>query len=314
MLGVVIVIIFVANSTLTMSYLSLANINFFAITSSFLIICLVVTSLRLMVQYKAKQILNEEIAKRDNFALGITYACQIAVICISIAYLFNDISMATIEQQPLRTTTLLLLIFVYISVGQYIHRKWILYKFNEEQAILKQNICAALVDSGMLVANCILVLALYHWVHPRGVSDLLVVTLGFILLQGMFALDSKFREKRFAKANQGASLQQNFNLANTSIGIRYAGKTIGLALAIYAGLHSAPYYGATVVENLFSVILHCGTMWALLYIATAILLYLSLPKVDIGLEVDHQDNIGIACLEFAVFAAIGYLLINMFSV
>ncbi|MBE0366854.1 hypothetical protein J8L98_07130 [Pseudoalteromonas sp. MMG013] len=297
-----------------MSYLSLANINFFAIISSFLIICLVVTALRLIIQYKAKQILHEEVAKRDNFALGINYACQIAVICISIAYLFDDISMAAAQKQPLRAAVLLILILAYISAGQYIHRKWILYKFNEEQAILKQNICAALVDSGMLIANCILVLALYHWVHPRGISDLLVVTLGFILLQGIFALDSKLRESRFAKVNQGASLQQNFNLANTSIGIRYAGKTIGLALAIYAGLHSAPYHGATVVENLFSVVLHCGAMWVLLYVASTILLQLSLPKVDIGLEVDHQDNIGVACLEFAVFAAIGYLLINMFSV
>ncbi|TMO58537.1 hypothetical protein [Pseudoalteromonas aurantia] len=297
-----------------MSYLSLTNINFFAIFSSFSVICLVVVALRLVVQYKAKQVLHEEIAKRDNFALGINYACQIAVICISIAYLFDDISMATAQKQPLRAALLLLLILTYISTGQYIHRKWILYKFNEGQAILKQNICAALVDSGMLIANCILVLALYHWVHPRGISDLLVVTLGFILLQGIFALDSKLRESQFAKVNQGASLQQNFNLANTSIGIRYAGKTIGLALAIYAGLHSAPYHGATVVENLFSVVLHCGAMWSLLYIASTILLHLSLPKVNIGLEVDHQDNIGVACLEFAVFAAIGYLLINMFSV
>ncbi|CAH9053562.1 hypothetical protein PSECIP111951_00847 [Pseudoalteromonas holothuriae] len=297
-----------------MTYLSLANINFFAILSSFIVICLVVTVLRLQVQYRAKQALQEELAKRDNFALGISYACQIAVIVFSVAYFFNDIKYHTVREQPLQSTLTISLIFVFIYFGQYIHRKWILYQFNEGEEILKQNICAALVDSGMLIANGILVLGLYHWVHPQGISDLLVVCSSFLLLQGMFALDSKFRESRFAKVNQGASLQQNFSLANTSIGIRYAGKTIGLALAIYAGLHSAPYHGAMIVENLFSVVLHCGLMWALLYAGSIALLSFSLPKVDIGLEVDHQDNIGIACIEFAVFVSIGYLLINTFSV
>ncbi|BBN80489.1 hypothetical protein PA25_04740 [Pseudoalteromonas sp. A25] len=297
-----------------MTYLSLANINFFAILSSFAVICLVVSLLRLRVQYRAKQALQEELAKRDNFALGISYACQISVIAFSVAYFFYDIKYATVIEAPLRSAFTLSLILLFVYIGQYIHRKWILYQFNEEQAILKQNICAALVDSGMLIANGILVLGLYHWVHPKGVSDLLVVCLSFFLLQGLFALDSKFRESRFAKFNQGASLQQNFNLDNTSIGIRYAGKTIGLALAIYAGLHSAHYHGAMIVENLFSVILHCGLMWVLLYTGSAILLYFSLPKVDIGLEVDHQDNIGIACIEFAVFLSMGYLLINTFSV
>ncbi|MCF6435019.1 hypothetical protein [Pseudoalteromonas sp. MMG022] len=297
-----------------MTYLSLQNINFFAIFSSFIVICLVVVVLRLLVQYRAKQELQEELAKRDNFALGISYACQISVIAFSVAYFFDDIKFATALAQPIQSSVVLLLILAFVAFGQYIHRKWILYQFNEEQAILKQNICAALVDSGMLIANGILVLGLYHWVHPKGISDLLVVSLSFLLLQGLFALDSKLRESRFAKVNQGASLQQNFNLANTSIGIRYAGKTIGLSLAIYAGLHSAPYHGAMIVENLFSVVLHCGLMWALLYICSYILLYVSLPKVDIGLEVDHQDNIGIACIEFAVFASIGYLLISTFSV
>ncbi|CAM4051424.1 hypothetical protein [Pseudoalteromonas byunsanensis] len=297
-----------------MTYLSLENINFFAIFSSFIVICLVVIVLRLLVQYRAKQELQEELAKRDNFALGISYACQISVIAFSVAYFFEDIKFSTALQQPIQSSVMLLLLLAFVAFGQYIHRKWILYQFNEEQAILKQNICAALVDSGMLIANGILVLGLYHWVHPKGISDLLVVSLSFLLLQGLFALDSKLRESRFAKVNQGASLQQNFSLANTSIGIRYAGKTIGLSLSIYAGLHSAPYHGAMIVENLFSVVLHCGLMWALLYLCSYILLYVSLPKVDIGLEVDHQDNIGIACIEFAVFASIGYLLISTFSV
>jgi hypothetical protein len=54
-------------------------------------------------------------------------------------------------------------------------------------------------------------------------------------------------------------------------------------------------------------------MWVLLYCLSFVIKAISLPNIDAALEVDHQDNIGIACIEFAVFCAIGYLLISMFS-
>ncbi|CCQ09928.1 FIG00950774: hypothetical protein [Pseudoalteromonas luteoviolacea B = ATCC 29581] len=293
--------------------LSLTNINFVAISVSFVVVCTIIIALRRATEWKAKKTLSDELAQRDNFALGISYSSQIAVVCISIAFLFDEISLHTAQQRPLKVTLVIFLFFTFIFIGQLIHRKWILYRFDESEAILKQNICAALVDSGMLLANCIIVLGLYRWVHPQGLSNLLIVTLAFFALQGMFAIDNRIRESRFARVNQGASLQDNFNLANTSIGIRYAGKSIGLGLALYAGLASAPYTDAKLVDNLFALATHCGAMWIILYIGSMVLTHISLPKVDTGLEVDHQDNIGVACLEFAVFCAMGYLLISMFS-
>lgn len=297
-----------------MTNLSLSNINFLAIFISFVVVCAAILILRHITEWRARKTLSAELAQRDNFALGINYAGQIAVVFICIAFLFDEISLHTAQQEPLHVFMLITLFFLFVFIGQIIHRKWILSRFNEERAILKQNICAALVDSGMLLANCIIVLGLYRWVHPEGLSNLLIVTLAFLVLQGMFAIDSKVREAQFAALNQGASLQENFSLANTSIGIRYAGKTVGVALAFYAGLSTAPYIDAKLVDNLFALIMHCGAMWFILYLGTQIVMQLSLPKIDIGLEVDHQDNIGVACLEFAVFCAMGYLLISMFSV
>ena len=297
-----------------MSYLSLLDINIFAILACFVLASLVVTGHRKIIQYKAKKALESEIAKRDNFAFGINYACQIGIIAITSAYIFPDLYQHLTAGRFTLAILTVVISFSFILLGQYIHRRWILNRFNEEKAIMKQNICAALVDSGMLLGNTILVLGIFHWLHPQGISDLLVATISFIVLQAIFAIDSKLREIRFAKANQGASLQQNFNLANTSIGIRYAGKTIGLSLALFAGLQSAPYHGATIVENINSVLIHCGMMWALLYITSFSLVNWALPKVNVGLEVDHQDNIGVACIEFAVFSTMGYLLINISSV
>ncbi len=297
-----------------MSYLSLSNTSLVAIAISFAVICVTIVLLRILTQIKAKQALKEELAQHDNFAMGISFASEILVVITTIAYIFDEISLSAAQSNPLKVLLLIVLLFTFIKVGHLIHRKWILHRFNEEADILKQNVCADLVDSGMLISNCIISLGLYNWCHTQGYSSLLIATVSFFVLQGMFALDSKIREYRFAKANQGASLQSNFNLENTSIGIRYAGKSIGLALAGYAGLASASFISGKMVENLFTLVSHCGAMWVLLYVLSYIIKYISLPNIDTSLEVDHQDNIGIACIEFAVFGAIGYLLISMFSI
>ncbi|ASM48869.1 hypothetical protein PESP_a0641 [Pseudoalteromonas espejiana DSM 9414] len=297
-----------------MSYLSLSNTSLVAIAISFAVICITIFSLRIVAQLKAKQALKDELAQHDNFAMGISFASEITVVIATMAFLFDEISMSTAQHNPLKVVILIVLLFSFIKVGHLIHRKWILHRFNEEAAILKQNVCAALVDSGMLLANCIIALGLYTWTHAQGFSNLLIAFVSFFTLQGMFALDSKIREHRFAKANQGASLQSNFNLENTSIGIRYAGKSIGLALAVYAGLSSAAFQNGKMVENIFTLVMHCGVMWVLLYCLSFVIKAISLPNIDTALEVDHQDNIGIACIEFAVFCAIGYLLISMFSI
>ena len=296
-----------------MSYLSLSNTSLVAIAISFAVICITIFSLRIVAQIKAKQALKDELAQHDNFAMGIGFASEITVVIATMAFLFDEISMSTAQHNPLKVVILIVLLFTFIKAGHLIHRKWILHRFNEEAAILKQNVCAALVDSGMLLANCIIALGLYTWTHAQGFSNLLIAFVSFFTLQGMFALDSKIREYRFAKANQGASLQSNFNLENTSIGIRYAGKSIGLALAVYAGLSSAAFQNGKMVENIFTLVMHCGVMWVLLYCLSFVIKAISLPNIDTALEVDHQDNIGIACIEFAVFCAIGYLLISMFS-
>lgn len=296
-----------------MPYLSISNTSLLAIALSFVVICVVIISLRVMNQAKTKQSIKEELAQHDNFAMGISFASQIFIVIATVAFLFEEINISMAQSNPLKMVFIVVILFSFIKIGHLIHRKWILERFNEEAAILKQNVCAALVDSGVLIANCVVTLGLYTWTHTSEFSHLLIAGVCFFILQSIFALDSKLREKRFAKANQGASLQNNFTLENTSIGIRYAGKSIGLSLAVYAGLSSAIFEQGKMVENIFTVITHCSTMWFLLYVISYVIKKISLPNINTSLEIDHQDNIGIACIECAIFCATGYLLISLFS-
>ncbi|MBS3798233.1 hypothetical protein [Pseudoalteromonas sp. BDTF-M6] len=296
-----------------MTYFTLSNESLYTFAICFAAIALVLFLLRIYTQIKARQTLSEELAQRDNFALGISYASYLLSLVLVIGYLLDDFSLAVMKQAPWKVPFLLLLMLLFIKVGQAIHRKWILSRFNEEKAILKQNVCAAMVDSGMLLGNSIVVIGLVNWSQTNSLYSLLVVSVSFLMLQCMFALDSKIREARFAKFNQGASLQNNFNLENTSIGIRYAGKSLGLALAIYAGLASATYHSGKMVENVFTLAVHCGLMWILVMAMSRVVLLIVLYRVNTGVEVDHQDNVGIAAVEFSVHCAMGYLLIQFFT-
>ncbi len=296
-----------------MTYFSLSDTSLLAITLCFAVICLALFALRLLTQFKARQTLAEELARRDNFALGISYASNIFSVILVVGYLFDDISLILMHDKPWKVALLLFLMLFFVATGQTLHRKWILSQFNEEKAILKQNICAAVVDSGMLIANCTLILGLFNWSHSQGFYSILVASISFLMLQCVFYLDSKLREWRFASANQGASLQGYFNLENTSIGIRYAGKTIGLGLALYAGLASAHYHSGKLVENLFTLALHCGLMWLLISLISRSLTWIVLYQVNTETEIDHQDNIGVACIEFTLYGAVGYLLIKFLA-
>ena len=75
-----------------MSYLSLSNTSFVAITISFAVICLTIFSLRIITQIKLKQALKDELAQHDNFAMGINFASEISVVIATIAFLFDEIS------------------------------------------------------------------------------------------------------------------------------------------------------------------------------------------------------------------------------
>ncbi|WP_151173144.1 DUF350 domain-containing protein [Pseudoalteromonas ruthenica] len=296
-----------------MTYFSLSNESLYTFAISFVAIAAVLFALRIYTQVRARQALKEELAQRDNFALGISYASYLLSLVLIIGYLVDDFSLTVMREEPWKVPLLLILMLLFTKVGQAIHRKWILSRFNEEKAILKQNVCAALVDSGMLLGNSIVVIGLVSWSQTNSMYSLLVVFVNFLFLQGLFALDSKVREARFAKVNQGASLQSNFNLENTSIGIRYAGKSVGMALTLYAGLASANYYSGKMVENVFTLAVHCGLMWLLVNAMARAVLLIVLYRVDTGVEVDHQDNVGIAAVVFSVYCAMGYLLIQFFA-
>ena len=297
-----------------MSYITLSNdlLVAFAVTGVLVLAILMVVKNQLQ-NTSSEQNLMDELAKKDNFAMGVSYAASIFSIVLVVGFIAKEFNFANWQQSLPHLVLALALALAFIWVGKWIHNKLILRDFNEARAIEKRNLCAALVDTGVLIANSIIVLGLYKWSKATNFNSLLIDIISFCAIQGVILIHTRWQEKRFAATNQGASLQKYFVYDNTSIGLRFAAQLIALSLAVFAALSSIQFIDGNFTENLMLILVNVLVFVALHQITAVLVLKIALPKVKTDIEVDQQDNIGIASIELAVHLAIGILLIRLFT-
>lgn len=267
---------------------------------------------RLITQYRTKRRLTHELAQNDNFAYGLSYAGSIFAFVLMASELFRGLSFADMTADSIHALVYAVLAVLFLELGRYIHDRHILFNFDENKAINQRNIAGAFVDSASVIANAICIVAIYHWSGADALNDLPIIILMFCICQAMLLMITRWREYQYAKTNQGESMQRTLSHENLSLSIYYAGFLIAGALAIKTGSHISHYRPEEFVSNVVNFILaSTGVM-----IATAILSALGskivLAKIDADVEINHQDNVGIATIEFAVTVAIALVLLKIF--
>ncbi|ATC93614.1 DUF350 domain-containing protein [Pseudoalteromonas tunicata] len=296
-----------------MAYLPLLQQAFIALLSTFIFAFFVILMVRFHTQKKIKQGLADELAKKDNFAAGISYAAHLFTVLLIIGYLFRHLSFTDIKADLLYGFILISVATAFSYIGKQIHNKWVLSRFNEEQEIAKRNVSAALIESGAFLGNALIILGLYKWSHSQSMDGLLIITSCFILLQFFLVVHRKWQEWLFANSNQGTALQTYLSLDNTALGLRFSSQTLALCMAIYAGLSYAPFYAGVFVDNILVVLSYCGILVILQQIISALFTRIALPKINTENEIEQQDNIGVACVELAIYLAVGLILIALFN-
>jgi hypothetical protein len=297
-----------------MSYIILSNNQLIALAITVLVVLAFLMAIKSQLQNtSSEQNLMSELAKKDNFAVGISYAASIFSVILVIGFIAKEFNLTDWQNSLPQLIIALMLAIIFIWLGKWVHNKLILRNFNEAKAIEKRNLCAALVDSGVLIANSVIVLGLYKWSEATNFNTLLIDIIGFIVIQVIILIHTRWQEQRFATTNQGASLQRYFVYDNTSIGLRFAAEMIALSLAIYAALSSIKFIDGNFIDNVITIMVNVAIFVSLHQIIAFLVLKIALPKVIKEIEVDQQDNIGIASIELAVHLAIGILLIFLFS-
>ncbi len=267
---------------------------------------------RKITQYRTKRHLTVELAKHDNFAYGLSYAGSIFGFVLIASEVLSGLSFNDVRSDTLHGIVYALLAVVFVELGRYIHDRHILFNFDENNAINHRNIAGAVVDSASVIANAICIIAIYYWSGANSFGDLPITLLMFCLSQAMLLMITRWRESQYAKANQGESMQRMLSQGNLSLSIYYAGFLIAGALAIKTGAHISHYDGAEVVSDVINFVLASTAIMILTALLSALGSKIVLANIDADIEINHQDNVGIALIEFAVTIAIALILLKVF--
>jgi uncharacterized membrane protein YjfL (UPF0719 family) len=250
----------------------------------------------------------EELAKKDNFAFGVSVAGSTLALGIVLtgaiagenaeSYMMEVIGMLAYGGYGL----------ALIKVGRIIQDKVALQHLNKTELIKDQNLSVGIIDAAGAIATAIIIRAVLLWVDGLNVSTFIAITSGFIVAQAVLVLATRIREKKYAKNNQEDCLQEALSQGNLALAIRYSGQLISTALAVTAASHFLVYSPDTLMANLLGWLVFGIIMTVLVALLTTIAKRIVLWGVNLVEEVDQQHNIGVASIEMTTSISIALIL------
>lgn len=250
----------------------------------------------------------EELARKDNFAFGVSVAGSILALGIVLtgaitgenasSYLIEIVGMLAYGVYGL----------VLIKVGRVIQDKVALQHLNKTELIKEQNLTIGIIDAAGAIATAIIIRAVLLWVDGLDLSTFIAITSGFIVAQAVLVLVTRIREKKYAKNNQEDCLQEALSNGQLALAIRYSGQVISTALAVTAASHFLVYSPESLVVNLIGWLVFGIIMTVLVAILTSLAKRIVLWGINLVEEVDQQHNIGVASIEMATSIAIALTL------
>ncbi|MFT4924056.1 MAG: uncharacterized membrane protein YjfL (UPF0719 family) [Phenylobacterium sp.] len=296
-----------------LNHINLWNLQALAI--DFAIIFALFISLRLVKGLVSNVKATDEIASKDNFAFGVSFAGGIA----ALAFVLSGASQGEFSHSLLSEATNMAVFgivgLVLITLGRWIQDKLVLSQISLHDEIAKGNLAAAIVDVGNAIAVGIVIRAAMLWVETEGFLAIPVIIAAFVVSQIVLMLASKYRVKLFKVKASGdnSCMQQALEDGNCALALRYSGYLTGTALAITAASGLVPYNA----DNVWVAVLMWAVMAIVLSVAfgliKALAMKLILPGVDSSDEVDNQQNVGVAAIETAVALAIGLTLATLLA-
>jgi len=250
----------------------------------------------------------EELAKKDNFAFGVSVAGSVLALGIVLtgaitgenapSYMMEIIGMLAYGTYGL----------ILIKVGRIIQDKIALQHLNKTELIKEQNLTIGIIDAAGAIATAIIIRAVLLWVDGLDISTFIAITSGFMVAQAVLVLVTRIREKKYAKNNQEDCLQEALSDGQLALAIRYSGQVISTALAVTAASHFLVYSPDTLVMNLLGWLVFGIVMTILVGLLTSIAKRIVLWGINLVEEVDQQHNIGVASIEMATSISIALIL------
>ncbi|AGH80780.1 ATP synthase F0, H+-transporting two-sector ATPase A subunit [Psychromonas sp. CNPT3] len=255
---------------------------------------------------------NDELAIKDNFAYGISMAGGVTAMGIALSGAITGELAGSYTIEFIGMFSYGLMALILIKAGRYIHDKFALPDLDKEALILNRNISVSIVDAASVIATAIVVRASLIWVDGLDINTFIAIIMAWIVSQIMLILITRIFEWQFSRHN-GITFQATLEGGQVALAIRYAGYLISTAMSVTA----ASYFIEFNMYNLWDGIIQWTVMSVILMISltllTTVAKFIVLWGINRRVEVEDQENIGIAIIELATSFAIALLLMSLMS-
>lgn len=254
----------------------------------------------------------DELAKKDNFAYGMSMAGSVAAMGIALSGAITGELAGSYQIELYGMLSYGLAALILIKAGSYIHDKFALPAFNKRDLIVNRNFAVGIVDAASAIATAIVVRAAIIWVDGISVKTFIALAAAWIVSQVMLVIITRIFEWKYSK-NNGITFQTALTNEHTALAIRYSGYLVSTAMSVTA----ASYFIEFDVDSLWIGLTQWVVISIILMIAltmlTAIAKHLVLWGINRREEVEDQQNIGIAIIELATSVSIALLLMALMS-
>ena len=254
----------------------------------------------------------DELASKDNFAYGISMAGGVAAMGIALSGAITGELAGSYKIELIGMLAYGVAGLILIKAGRFIHDKFAIPSFDKQELILKRNIAVGLVDAASVIATAIVVRAAIIWVEGINVKTFIALTAAWIVSQVMLVIITRLFEWKYAKSN-GITFQTALVNEHVALAIRYSGYLISTAMSVTAASYFIAFNVDALWVGIAQWIVISGILMLALTILTTVAKFLVLWGINRREEVEDQQNIGIAAIEFATSFSIALLLMALMS-
>ena len=290
--------------------------QFYTLAVNILVIIAFVLPVRFMLAKYLAVDAKSELDKTDNAAFGVAIAGGTLGLILMLTGVMSGEPMAVISEEVMSLVVYGALGYAMMIVGVLVQDKIVIRGISLAQEIRNGNMAAAIVVASNMAIVGLIAKKTITWVDSDGLDGIVPILVVFAVSQLVLAVVVVIRSTVYSMRNAknsdkdlGApsSWQQAIKSGNTAIALRYAGQLIATGIVISATSifidGEALTFGAIALSWLGMAL----GLTLLVWVGYRIFLPLILFKVKVVEEVDHQNNLGVAAVEAALFVGLAFM-------
>jgi uncharacterized membrane protein YjfL (UPF0719 family) len=268
---------------------------------------------RFLAGMQSKVNVSDELANKDNIAFGISVAGRMLALCLVLSAVVGRHVGQGFDVAALGMLLFGVIGIVLVKLGRVAHDKVVLHRLTKDEAIARRNSAVATVDASSAIGSAVIIYGVIAWVEGSDTNAVVGIVTGFFVALTILLFTTRVYELRFARNNQIDSMQGQLRKGNMALGIQHSGNLLGTAIVVSSVGHILQYDADTYVSNATGWLL-CGVLAAAaLALIVGIAKRLVLIGVDWKQEVDIQENIGVAALEWVLSVGIALITLGIIS-